>query len=254
MKTIEKRVPLLSCSGSRLNYEAAGETDGARRNPGAEPGRPVAEASPAPECRRRNADARSEGESKTTRLCPSVLLLSTAWSPHPELPPKAGKQLFWNNLTKCWRPSTTSMQLASTSQNQAEVTTFGMLLKNRVLPHQPREGITPRTRTLLHRCFLPSLPGAGTHWKSQASNWHRWCSPNQTTCPHPATTARGCIQDMLMNGIVERSTSPWASPIVLVQNKDGSTHKDAYPLPGIDTILDVLAGSKWFSTLDLLSG
>ena len=32
------------------------------------------------------------------------------------------------------------------------------------------------------------------------------------------------------------------------------THKDAYPLPRIDATLDALAVSKWFSTLDLISG
>lgn len=32
------------------------------------------------------------------------------------------------------------------------------------------------------------------------------------------------------------------------------TRKDAYPLPRVDDTLDTLAGSKWFSTLDMLSG
>ncbi|MDA8031805.1 MAG: RNA-directed DNA polymerase, partial [Alphaproteobacteria bacterium] len=75
------------------------------------------------------------------------------------------------------------------------------------------------------------------------------------------------LQDMRCKGIIQPSTSPWASPIVLVQKKDGSirfcvdyrelnsvTRKDAYPLPRIDDMLDTLAGAKWFSTLDLLSG
>ena len=67
--------------------------------------------------------------------------------------------------------------------------------------------------------------------------------------------------------MTEPSTSPWASPIVLVRKKDGSTRfcidyrklndvtrKDAYPLRRIDATLDTLHGSQWFSTLDLLSG
>ena len=32
------------------------------------------------------------------------------------------------------------------------------------------------------------------------------------------------------------------------------TRKDAYPLPRIDMTLDMLHGSEWFTTLDLLSG
>ena len=72
---------------------------------------------------------------------------------------------------------------------------------------------------------------------------------------------------MLEKDIIQPSSNPWASPIVLVQKKDGSqqfcvdyrklnsvTKKDAYPIPRIDDTLDTLAGSCWFSTLDLVSG
>ena len=75
------------------------------------------------------------------------------------------------------------------------------------------------------------------------------------------------INKMLADDIIEPSTSPWSSPILLATKKDGSirfcldyrrlnavTIKDAYPLPRMDDSLDALSGSKWFSTLDLVSG
>eukprot|EP00731_Ephydatia_muelleri_P036068 Em0198g2a len=85
--------------------------------------------------------------------------------------------------------------------------------------------------------------------------------------PHRKEQVNKLLHEMQENDIIHPSSSPWASPIVLVQKKDGSvrfcidyrklnavTTKDAYPLPRIDDTLDTLCGSKWFSTLDLLSG
>ena len=75
------------------------------------------------------------------------------------------------------------------------------------------------------------------------------------------------VEEMHAQGIIEPSASPWASPVVLVKKKDGGTRfsvdyrklneltkKDSYPLPRVDTTLDALSGSSWFSTLDLKSG
>ena len=72
------------------------------------------------------------------------------------------------------------------------------------------------------------------------------------------------MQDL---GVIVPSESPWASPVVLVQKKDGTfrfcvdyrelnslTRPDSYPLPRIDDLLDQLGESKYFSTLDLASG
>ena len=72
---------------------------------------------------------------------------------------------------------------------------------------------------------------------------------------------------MRRRGVIRPTRSPWASPVVLVSKRDGGirfcvdyrrlnsvTKLDVYPLPRIDDHLDALAGSKYFSTLDLSAG
>lgn len=75
------------------------------------------------------------------------------------------------------------------------------------------------------------------------------------------------VKRMLKQGVIQPSRSPWTSPIVLVAKKDGSTRlcveyrklnavtkMDVFPLLSIDDSLDLLARTKYFMTLDLVSG
>lgn len=75
------------------------------------------------------------------------------------------------------------------------------------------------------------------------------------------------IAELLQQGVLQLSASPFAAPALLVKKKDLSwrlcrdfqqlnamTVKNKYPLPVIDELLDELAGASWFTTLDLRAG
>ena len=85
--------------------------------------------------------------------------------------------------------------------------------------------------------------------------------------PHLYDEVRQHLKQMLDLGVIRPSDSPWTSNVVLVRKPNGElrfcidlrrinerTVSDAYYLPRIDETLDALAGSKYFSTLDLKSG
>ena len=77
------------------------------------------------------------------------------------------------------------------------------------------------------------------------------------TAPADRQVVREEVRKMLETGAIRPSSSPWASPIVLVRKKDGSlrfcvdyrklndaTKKDVHPLPRTSDMLESLAGAK----------
>ena len=85
--------------------------------------------------------------------------------------------------------------------------------------------------------------------------------------PNLFDEVRKHLKEMIEVGAIQKSSSPWASAVILVRKKDGSlrfcidlhklnvfTIKDAYSLPLIDETLDCLGGATIFTSLDLKSG
>ena len=82
-----------------------------------------------------------------------------------------------------------------------------------------------------------------------------------------ADEEKKAVEDMLKKGVIQKSTSPWAQPIVLIKKKSGAIRPcidyrrvnalvkpDGFPLPRVQDCLDAVAGSSLFSSFDLTSG
>ena len=111
---------------------------------------------------------------------------------------------------------------------------------------------------------LGKVPGIQHHihtWDDEPVNVRKWRLPEASR-----RLIREECDKMLRDGIVEPSTSPYHSPVVLVRKKDGElrfcadyrqvnskTRPDAYPMSRVDQLLDDLGGSTWFTTLDARS-
>ena len=72
------------------------------------------------------------------------------------------------------------------------------------------------------------------------------------------------LKEMLEHGIIEHSSSDWASPLVIVRMDSSlrlcvdyrrlNSKADAYPMPRVDDLINLVAGSPYITTLDLTKG
>ena len=85
--------------------------------------------------------------------------------------------------------------------------------------------------------------------------------------PHEVEEMHQHIQEMLDEGAIWPSQSPWCNAVILVRKKDGTlrfcidfrhlnacARKDSYPIPKCPETMESLVGARYFSTMDLKSG
>ena len=88
-------------------------------------------------------------------------------------------------------------------------------------------------------------------------------APVQRIKPALETSLKEQIDSWLRDDVIAPAESPWASPLVLVAKKDGSTRwavdyrelnkytvPDSFPTPNLSQVIESLAGSAIFSSLD----
>ena len=121
---------------------------------------------------------------------------------------------------------------------------------NDVFPHDLPNGLPPE-RAMRHNIDLlqGSKPISKPPYRLSASE---------------ASKVESQIADYLQRGFIKPSSSPWASPILLVKKKDGSmrmcvdyrglnaiTIKNKYPLPSIQEFIDKTKQARYFTKLDI---
>ena len=113
---------------------------------------------------------------------------------------------------------------------------------------------------------VPGVTKAGHHDIEVSDSRPIHCRPYPL--PHALReTVKKEVQEMLDYGVIEPSSSPYASPVVIVAKKDGTnrlccdfrklnlvTVKDVEPIPDQDEIFAKIANDYYFTKIDLTKG
>ncbi|GBG76066.1 hypothetical protein CBR_g21306 [Chara braunii] len=91
-------------------------------------------------------------------------------------------------------------------------------------------------------------------------------APYRLSIPE-ATEIKRQFEELLRQGFIKPSNSPWGAPVLFARKADGTLHlridycglnrytvKNNYPMPRSDELFDRLAGKRFFTKIDLRSG
>ncbi|KAF0725832.1 hypothetical protein Ae201684P_018644 [Aphanomyces euteiches] len=135
--------------------------------------------------------------------------------------------------------------------------------------HSPTGDVRPNRSSVAALSHSSKAPGK-THLVELSID--TGISPPIRNVPYRTSKAESDIMEAEINqyldlGLIRPSKSPWASPVLMIREPDGTirfcvdyrklnsvTIKDSYLMPRIDDLLDVLGRAKLFSTMDIASG
>ena len=159
--------------------------------------------------------------------------------------------------------------VVSSVQSLAEVESDGWL-PNVNLSHLPSAQRKLVERLLLkhNRCFARDPLDLGAMESLQLKiNLHDHVPVHKSyrkIPPQLYTEVKEFLDSLLLNGFIQKSESPYASPIVCARKSCGSlrscvdyrklnskTIPDRMPIPRISDVIESLSGKRWFSTLDM---